>query len=106
DDYLSFYSNHTSTVFAAGISYARTYQLRHPNSPTTPWLYAGTVVVGGVIGSLRVFSGRHFPSDVLVGALVGSAIGWMVPTLHKADGLGVTLIPWGTMGVAAVLNFP
>jgi membrane-associated phospholipid phosphatase len=55
------------------------------------------------VGSLRVAAGRHFPTDVLVGALAGSAIGMVIPWAHArrtpvtvalaphADGAFVTL---------------
>jgi len=29
-----------------------------------------------------VFAGKHFPTDVLAGAVLGSGIGWLVPTIH------------------------
>ncbi len=34
-------------------------------------------------GVLRVWSGNHYPSDVIAGAAVGSFIGWLVPRMHK-----------------------
>ncbi|MEY3209904.1 MAG: superfamily, partial [Pseudomonadota bacterium] len=31
----------------------------------------------------RVAAGRHHPSDVLAGALIGASVGLVVPTLHQ-----------------------
>lgn len=84
-NYLSFYSGHTSTAFAAGLSYAQTFALRHPHSPYRPLVYAVAGGTGAAIGMLRIMSGKHFPSDVLVGAAIGSALGLVIPWLHTRD---------------------
>jgi undecaprenyl-diphosphatase len=34
-----------------------------------------------LIGLSRVFLGCHYPTDVLVGALLGSALGWVTAQL-------------------------
>ena len=36
-------------------------------------------------GWLRVRAGRHYPTDVLAGAALGTFIGWLVPRLHEVD---------------------
>jgi membrane-associated phospholipid phosphatase len=36
-----------------------------------------------MMGWLRVRGGRHFPTDVLAGLLVGGTVGWLVPHLHQ-----------------------
>ena len=45
-----------------------------------------TIVVSlaTVTGLLRIASDKHYATDVVVGALVGSAIGYAVPTIHFA----------------------
>src|SRR5262249_20290271 len=64
-DYRSFYSGHTSTTFAALTAASMTWTLRH-GATWWPWVVTG--VVGSSVGLERIFAGRHFPSDVLVGA--------------------------------------
>jgi hypothetical protein len=32
---------------------------------------------------LRVYSGDHFPTDVIVGAVAGSAVGLFFPAVHR-----------------------
>jgi membrane-associated phospholipid phosphatase len=78
----SFYSAHTAGAFAAAVFTAYTYQLKHPESPAVPYLWGAMLGMAGSVGALRVFSGKHFPSDVAVGALMGAAVGYAVPRLH------------------------
>ena len=77
--YRSFYSGHTSLVFAGLAASAMTIRLRH-GERVWPWLV--TAVVGSSVAIERVADGRHFPSDVIVGALMGTATGIAVPWLH------------------------
>jgi decaprenylphosphoryl-5-phosphoribose phosphatase len=60
---LSFPSAHSSTSFAAALAYAR---LGAPRAP----LYG----LAGALALSRLYLGLHHPSDVLAGALFGSAI--------------------------------
>jgi membrane-associated phospholipid phosphatase len=94
DNYLSFYSSHTSVVVAAGVSYARTFALRHPQSRYRWLVFAAAVGGGATVGSLRVLSGRHFPTDVITGAAAGSGIGLLIPQLHRrGTAAGLTIVP-------------
>jgi membrane-associated phospholipid phosphatase len=94
DNYTSFYSGHTSTAFAAGMSYAQTFALRHPDSPYRFVVFAAAGTVGAAVGTLRVLAGKHFPTDVLVGAGAGTAVGLLVPWLHARTGAsGMTALP-------------
>src|SRR5262245_60902089 len=94
DNYFSFYSQHTSLVFAAGMTYARTFALRHPRSKYR-WLAYTAVAGGGVtVASLRVLSGRHFPTDVIMGAAAGTSIGLLIPQIHlKSPTTGLIVVP-------------
>jgi membrane-associated phospholipid phosphatase len=83
DSYLSFYSAHASSAFALALAYAQTFSYRHPESPYRYLVYAGAVAAGSLIGASRIAAGKHFPSDVLVGAAVGSAFGLLIPWLHR-----------------------
>ena len=76
-------SLHASLAFAAATSYlviARRQQLPH-RTRNALLLYAGAVGVA----ALRVAAGKHFPTDVLAGAALGSGIGWLVPTFHPTQ---------------------
>ncbi len=101
--YQSFYSGHTSFAFAALGAASMTAGYRY-GAWVAPWHVTG--VVGGGIGATRVLSGHHFPSDVIVGALAGSAVGIGVPWLHRRTrrgGAALALFPrlggGGALGV-------
>jgi len=76
-------SGHASVAFAAATTYwvlARRERLPH-RTRNTIFLYAGAAGVA----ALRVAAGKHFPTDVLAGAALGSAVGWLVPTIHPTQ---------------------
>jgi membrane-associated phospholipid phosphatase len=80
DNQLSMPSGHTALAFAAATSYfviSGRQHLRH-RKRNTLLLYAGAVGVG----ALRVVAAKHFPTDAIAGAALGSGIGWLVPTIH------------------------
>jgi PAP2 superfamily len=91
-DYRSFYSGHTSTAFAALAVGAQTISARHGGAP---WLWAGVVAIGGSVAVERVLAGYHFPTDVLVGAFMGTATGLAVSWIHarKPALSGLMLMP-------------
>lgn len=79
----SFYSGHSSTAFTLASFFSTTYYQRNPNNSNRYWFYASSYGIATVIAALRVGAGKHFPTDVVVGAVVGGTIGWAVPQLHK-----------------------
>jgi membrane-associated phospholipid phosphatase len=79
EGYLSFYAGHVSTAFAMTSAAAFTIRHRH-GEQIWPWIAAG--VLAGSVAFERVASGDHFPTDVAVGAVAGTAIGVTVPWLH------------------------
>lgn len=82
DAYLSFYSGHASTAFAAAIGGSYLFTAAHPDAAVNPWLWGieSAMAVATAIG--RVRAGKHFYSDIAIGALVGSALGIGIPLLE------------------------
>ncbi|GAH07546.1 unnamed protein product, partial [marine sediment metagenome] len=79
----SFYSGHTALVATSTFFLARVYADYHPDSPYR-WVFYGSAGLATFLtGNLRVQAGQHFPTDVLMGGFVGTAIGFLVPYLHK-----------------------
>jgi membrane-associated phospholipid phosphatase len=83
---MSFFSGHTTAAFAAATAFATTYSIRRPRSTLRPLVWILSLGAASAVPVLRVASGRHFWSDVLVGAAVGSAFGVLVPHLHRRTG--------------------
>jgi membrane-associated phospholipid phosphatase len=84
--YRSFYSGHVSVVFAALSVTAMTLEVRHQQY-IWPWVLA--VAAGTMVAAERVAAGRHFYTDVAVGAVAGTAVGTLVPLAHRRTDLDV-----------------
>jgi hypothetical protein len=103
DARASFYSGHTGTTAAMSFFTARVFSdyLEDRRMRVFLWTAAATLPV--VVGTLRVESGHHFPSDVIVGYLVGASIGYLVPELHKVKTpIRLSLEPLSSDGHPAV----
>ncbi len=84
DDMLSFPSGHAAFSTCAAMTTARFVDLRHDLGPGgKAAVYGGATAIGLGMGALRVAGGKHHPSDVLAGAALGGAVGWLVPELHR-----------------------
>jgi membrane-associated phospholipid phosphatase len=79
----SFYSGHANAAFLSAVYFSYTYSLRHPDSRYQGWLWAGSLGAATMVAGLRVAAGKHYLSDVVVGAAVGSLFGWGLPYLHR-----------------------
>ncbi|OGR82059.1 MAG: hypothetical protein A2901_04475 [Elusimicrobia bacterium RIFCSPLOWO2_01_FULL_54_10] len=90
-EFLSFYSGHTATVFTGLSAASMTYGYRYGHKV---WPWAVTFGAGFAESALRVAAGRHFYSDVIVGAVMGTAVGTLVPYFHRRHkGSRITLAP-------------
>lgn len=100
DDDLSFFSGHTGTAFTFAVSAGMVAHLRHYK--LEPAIWAGGLALAATTGYLRIAADKHYFTDVLTGAAVGSAIGIAVPTLfHHHLGESATVVPAGDMIVYA-----
>ena len=87
DAYLSFYSGHASTAFAAAVGGSYLFTAAHPDSAVNPWLWGIESALATATAIGRTRAGKHFYSDVAVGVLVGTGIGVGIPLLegvHRA----------------------
>ena len=80
---LSFFSGHTSTTAAMSFFTAQTYNDFYPDKNSRYIVWASSALIPAAVGLMRVKAGRHYPSDVIVGYLVGAAVGILVPRLHR-----------------------
>lgn len=83
DATFSFYSGHTSSAFVLATSFSYTFMLRHPHSRWIWAIWTATFAAATVEPFMRVTSGDHFPTDVIAGALMGTAVGLLIPALHR-----------------------
>jgi len=80
---MSFYSGHTSVVFALATAYSRLFMLRHPESPLIVPVWLFTYASAAMVGVARVVSGSHFITDSVIGAATGIGLGLLIPWLHE-----------------------
>lgn len=91
----SFYSSHASYAFASAVFLSTTFDEYFPSSAARGFVWGGSLVWAASVGVLRYTSGSHFPTDILVGAVVGSAIGYLIPVAHRTDS-GLQSSPGGS----------
>ncbi len=79
----SFFSGHTSFTAAMTVLFAKGFTDTYPDSKANPYIWASAALIPTGVAFMRVHAGRHFITDVLVGFVVGSAVGFLVPQLHR-----------------------
>lgn len=82
----SFFSRHTSMAFASAVFLSTAYDDYYPDSHSSPYVWVGSLLAASAVGYMRFASGKHFPTDIITGAVVGSAVGLLIPWLHRTDG--------------------
>lgn len=97
---LSFWSGHASLAFTTAVFTGYVYQNRHPGSRFIMPVWITGISFATATSILRVRSGNHFPTDVIVGAAVGSFIGWIIPRMHQEKNTSLSL----TTNVAGTTN--
>ena len=84
DDNLSFFSGHTTLAFAVATSAGTVNSLRGYRLAPVVWGAGLTMAV--TVAYLRIAADKHYLSDVMTGAVVGSVVGIGVPLLfHSAS---------------------
>ena len=80
EDNVSFFSGHTTWGFASAVAAGSVASIRGYRGAPAVW--AGGLAFAAATGYLRIGADRHWLSDVLVGAAIGSAAGALIPRLH------------------------
>ena len=79
---LSFFSGHTSFAFSLAVASGTVASMRGYRGAPAVWGVG--LGAAALTGWMRVAADRHYATDVLTGALVGSAVGFAVPyLLHR-----------------------
>ncbi len=85
DAYKSFYSGHAALSFGAAITGAYLVGASEDRGAARVVAWGAGLLVASTTASLRVRAGKHFYSDVVIGAVIGSAVGYLVPALHADE---------------------
>ena len=101
----SFPSGHTTLAFAGAAFATMVFCQCFPDSNWKYGVAAGSFGLALITGILRMLSGNHYLTDVLVGAVIGTACGFLVPYLHtksfyskferRSDGARASVTPSG-----------
>jgi membrane-associated phospholipid phosphatase len=83
--FLSMPSGHATISFTAASFAATDNLLSHPDAGWREHVAVAAVggLLAGATGELRIKADQHFPTDVLVGGLIGTASGAFIPLLHS-----------------------
>jgi membrane-associated phospholipid phosphatase len=92
DARTSFYSGHTALAFASAAFLSSTHQRLFDAPKRSNLLWAGTLTLASSTGYLRFKAGKHFPTDIISGAIIGTSMGILIPRIHL-EKKNWTLIP-------------
>ncbi|MFN3198241.1 MAG: phosphatase PAP2 family protein [Bradymonadia bacterium] len=105
DAYYSFYSGHSSHTFAGAVAGSYLFSLSSDVHGLRAAVWGSELALAAATATLRVRAGKHYWSDIITGAAVGSAIGFGLPHLHRRDGTSIDMqwYEWAAIptGVAA-----
>lgn len=80
----SFYSGHVASAAASTFFMAKVYSDSHPGIGDNKYLVYGAALIPPlVLGYFRVKALKHFPSDVIVGLVVGALCGILIPEFYR-----------------------
>jgi membrane-associated phospholipid phosphatase len=100
DAFASFYSGHASLTHTAAMAGSLLYAMRTDELVARHVVWGLEFGLAGITAQLRVRAGRHYPSDIWTGALVGAGIGFAVPALHGVELERVQASEWAVAGGA------
>lgn len=80
----SFPSGHAAASFAAAVHFSMVYE-RLDSNPDMGVIWGASLGMATLTACLRYAAGKHHPSDLVAGAVLGSLVGWLIPTLHENE---------------------
>lgn len=90
----SFYSGDAAATSYGLMFFAKVFNDYYPETKFKYIVWGAAGVGTGLGAYYRAKSGKHFPSDVIVGSLIGGGLGVLIPHLHKnKDGSNISLQP-------------
>ncbi len=80
---VSFYSGHTSLAFSLAVSSGTVATMR--GYEMAPWIWGTGLAIATTTGYLRIAADKHYITDVIAGAVAGSAFGFGIPYLFHRN---------------------
>jgi membrane-associated phospholipid phosphatase len=93
DEQRSFFAGHTTATAAATFFAAKVFSDFNPDSKLKLYIWTAAAIVPAVVGYQRLRAGKHFLTDNLLGYGVGMACGILIPELHKAKNVNLSIQP-------------
>ena len=104
DYHNSFPSSAASFAFLSATFLSVTFSQEFPDSKWKLPIILGSYTMAAGVAAGRLYSGTHFLSDVLVGAVIGSLYGGLMPLLHLNNSNKLTVLP-NANGIGVSLRF-
>lgn len=104
----SFFSGHVEMVAAPTFLIAKVYSDYYPESKIKWAFYGFALTATAATSYLRLKAGEHFPSDIILGAVVGALTGILVPEFHKNNNSNLSVLPYSNefaKGLALTYQF-
>jgi membrane-associated phospholipid phosphatase len=109
DDNLSFYSGHTTLAFVIATASGTVATLR--GYRLAPVIWGTGLTLASTVGYLRIAADKHYFSDVMTAAIIGSIVGVGVPLVFhspqdaKTPSVGASSQPLSLPPVRAACSF-
>jgi membrane-associated phospholipid phosphatase len=104
DDNLSFYSGHATLAFSLAAAAGTVSDLRGYRS--APWVWGAGMTLAAGVGYLRIAGDKHYLTDFLTSAVLGTAAGIALPRLlhgrKDASGGPAVVVTAAPLGVVVV----
>jgi len=81
----SFYSGDAAATAYGLMFFAKVFNDYYPDSNMKYAVWGISSIGTGLGAYFRAKSGKHFPTDVIIGSVVGGGLGILIPHIHKAE---------------------
>ena len=98
--YGSFFSGHATAAFTVATFTDQWFRTAYPNSPYKGIMRASAYSLATLESVLRIAAGKHYFSDVVVGALVGTGVSIGILEMHRDRNENFSV--WAGPGVAGI----
>ena len=98
--YGSFFSGHATAAFTVATFTDQWFRTAYPNSPYKGIMRASAYSLATLESVLRIAAGKHYITDVVVGALVGTGVSIGILEMHRDRNENFSV--WAGPGVAGI----